>query len=456
MRKNIHIVVLLFSAAVAVFAQSKDPNFKISNFDSTMKATSGANGYFFDGFDFNGYNSTYPTLRQMTAAEVNSVKNGIKVSKPAGPYTVIGYSQGGLRALAYATALKKTYPADFKNLQSVITISGINHGMQALEGDLPGIRSRILDEVRTIERGIDSILNMTIFTQIPFTIGKVITEATHFIFTGKTFTAAFNNGLLNIVAALLPADFSAYVSPALRYPSKTASQLQLEQMVEMKPGSQYIKDYVASVNTYKYSVRDGSRLVAEIRYKKILFITIPYIWIGYVPKYKTVTVNEPVYKFDAKLPLGFIVGTRNSFKESIPSSVKGVTSGLASACVIARNVHIVKSCLIYGLFLGCPVYAARAEDARKLLSNTDNMVNHITRSYDGDGLVARANQYYPKSFYNPVSGITKKLLNNVYESANQRGYGYASVYANHAESKDHSDTKNHIKAISDWSKTIRR
>jgi hypothetical protein len=455
MRGNIHIAILLFLVAAVGFSQSKNPNFKISNFSSEMRNISGTNGYWLDGFDFNGYNAAYPTLRQMTDAEVKAVKNGTRVSKPTGPYTIIGYSQGGLRALAYATALKSNYPSDFKNLQSVITISGINQGIQALANDLPGVRSRILDEVRIIERGIDSIAYMSIFTQLPLLTTKVITEVTHFIFTGKTFTQAFNNGVLNFVAAFLPEDFNGYVSPALRYPSQTAEKLQLQQLVEMKPGSQYIKDYVASTTTKSYSVRDGSQLVAEVRYKTVFFARIPYIWIGYVPKYKTVKVAEPVYRFDANLPLGFIVGTKNKF-DSTPTSVKNLASNLANACAVARTVHIVKSYLIYGIILGCPVYASWAGDAKYLLSDTDNMVKHITQSYDGDGLVARANQYFPRSFYNPVTKTTKTLLYNVYESPDRKGYGYVPVNANHAESDNSSETKRHITNIVAWGKNIRR
>jgi hypothetical protein len=96
--------------------------------------------------------------------------------------------------------------------------------------------------------------------------------------------------------------------------------------------------------------------------------------------------------------------------------------------VIACTVHIVKSCLIYGIILGCPRYASWAGKAQNLLSNPDNMVKHITRSYDGDGLVARAYQYYPKPFYNPVTKTTKTLLYNVYEPPGKKGYGYAEVY----------------------------
>ncbi|MDR0761082.1 MAG: hypothetical protein LBF74_13405 [Treponema sp.] len=74
-------------------------------------------------------------------------------------------------------------------------------------------------------------------------------------------------------------------------------------------------------------------------------------------------------------------------------------------------------------------------------------VNYITRSYDGDGLVARANQFYPKSFYNPVDKTTKKLLNNVYDPDPVTARGYCPVNANHADSDDADETKIYITAI---------
>jgi hypothetical protein len=443
--RKIYILFLLSVIAGAGFTQAKEPTFKISDFSADMKTAFGASGYWLDGFDFMGYNSSYPTLKQMTEAEVNAVKNGNTVTKATGRYSIVGYSQGGLRALAYATALKKSYPSDFENLQSVITISGIDQGMQALENDLPGIRARILEEVRTIEGGIDAILCQSIFGQLASLSIKAVNQIFSFILTGQS----FNNNVLDIVAAVLPTDFRGYVSPALRSPGKTAAELNLQQLVEMKPGSEYITTNVATVNPKTYTVRDGDRLVAEVRYVKVLFVKVPYIWIGYVPNYKTVTVNEPVYKFDADLPVGFIVGTRNSFKDKIPANVKNIAADLSSACGKARDVHIVKCCLLYGLLLGCPRYAANAEKAKILLGNLDEMVKYITRSYDGDGLVARANQYYPQFFYNPIDRTTKKLLNNVYNS------GYVGVDANHAESDEHSITKSSITEIVSWGKTLK-
>jgi hypothetical protein len=213
MRKILYLLILLSVIAGAGFTQAKEPTFKISDFSADMKTAYG-NGYWLDGFDFEGYNSAYPTLEQMTKAEVGAVKNGNTVTKAAGPYTIIGYSQGGLRALAYATALKKSYPADFKNLQSVITVSGIDQGMQALENDLPGIRARILDRVRTIEGGIGVIASVISAGQLTVDATRLLGKITSFTLIGQS----FNNALLDFVAAALPDDFQGYISPVLRSP----------------------------------------------------------------------------------------------------------------------------------------------------------------------------------------------------------------------------------------------
>jgi pimeloyl-ACP methyl ester carboxylesterase len=422
-----------------------DPDYAISKYDKSSEI--GTTAFFLDGFRFYDYNKTYPTLTQMTTAEVNAVRYGTKVSKPSGKYTVIGYSQGGLRALAYATKLKQTVAnSEFKKLEAVITISGIDQGIQALSGDLSGIRSRVLEEVDTIEKGFYACAAESVFGQLAsamiYGIYKIINLSTG---------VSFNDAAMDLVAnkALSSASgFSGYLKPALlsENKNKSATQVGLQQLDDMKPGSGYQKNFVADTLVKSYRVKDGSVWAAEWRKG---WLGIPYLWIGKKDTYKTVYVSQPLVKFDPNIPVGFIVGTRNSF--DIPAGVRNQFNYLGDKFEEARVVHTVKSWLVYGLILGCPAYARNAENASNLVWDVDGMINKVTGSYDGDGLVARANQYYPGSFYNPQENKSTKLLNNVLKVGNS---DYGEVKANHIDTKDHATTINHLRTMVAKAKTI--
>jgi len=83
------VFILLFTG-VAINAQS--PDGRISNFaNSTIgKGVGGINNaYFLTGFDFQGYNESYPKLETMTQAEVNAVVNGTNVQKAPSSYGIV-------------------------------------------------------------------------------------------------------------------------------------------------------------------------------------------------------------------------------------------------------------------------------------------------------------------------------------------------------------------------------
>jgi len=153
-----------------------------------------------------------------------------------------------------------------------------------------------------------------------------------------------------------------------------------------------------SISPYNAYFLNGFETVIKIKWLGI----IPVPVIETVPVYKTVSFTEPGVRFPADLPVGFIVGTNNSVKDLLPSAAKTTASVLEASFATAEVFHIVHSAALIGLLTGSPGYAKQANKAKQMVSDIDGMVNHVTRSYDGDGLVARGNQYYPRTVKDPV------------------------------------------------------
>ena len=97
----------------------------------------GVTTYAFYGFDFEGYKASPLGLDAIVKNEHEFVKK-----KEAHDFAVVGHSQGGLRALAFATYLQNNDAAGLNNLQAVVTVSGIDQGIKALDGGLPVANAR--------------------------------------------------------------------------------------------------------------------------------------------------------------------------------------------------------------------------------------------------------------------------------------------------------------------------
>ena len=94
-------------------------------------------GYiFFEGFDFNGYKAESDGIEPMLEKTLELLqkyygKNGEVAANH--PFVFVGHSQGGLRALAMSTYLKKNDKELYKQLRGVVTLSGIDQGLKLLE-----------------------------------------------------------------------------------------------------------------------------------------------------------------------------------------------------------------------------------------------------------------------------------------------------------------------------------
>jgi pimeloyl-ACP methyl ester carboxylesterase len=371
-----------FSNSVAKeFTQKLDDNF----------------AYYFGGFDFKNYKLGDPDLTAITNAEYEAIKGGLHgVSKAPASYTVIGHSQGGLRALAYATTLKKNDPDNFKKLNAVITISGIDKGLKALDGGLGTLSNNLKSKINIFGNGLRATFGVLDY----FGVLNKITPRNALADQAMIFIDFF------------PGELKLYLKEAFKDPNSP----DLAQIHDMAPRSNYIKTNVADITPRSYGVQTGSKVVLEWRYTRgPLGIKIWYLWIGSVPVYSYYTAYEDTPKFEMSLPVGFIVGTNSntlSLAEGNESKIRDTLNGFGAAFVVAESWHILKSVCIIGLFTGSVTYAKDASRAYKLMHNFDSEINDIKGSSANDGLVAVESQYYPATFYHPGNKTTSTVLKN--------------------------------------------
>jgi hypothetical protein len=110
MKKILSALLCVLTLTGVSFAQDIG---KVSDFPNSVAKEFTDNlgdnfAFYFGGFDFKNYKLGDPNLTAITNAEYNVIKNwDYGESEAPTSYTVIGHSQGGLRALAYATTFKK-------------------------------------------------------------------------------------------------------------------------------------------------------------------------------------------------------------------------------------------------------------------------------------------------------------------------------------------------------------
>ena len=375
------------------------------------------NVYFFDGFDFDNYQRNDPNLTTLNLGEIRAIRNGVSgrvTAHGSKPYSIIGHSQGGLRALGY-TSILKSEPngiAETGLIDAVVTVSGIDQGLKMLDGGLGGFKARVNGKVNIVWNGLIACTTATFnFDPNWYLIPLVLR----------------NNGSVaaDVVLWAFSKDMRNYWAEALR--STDASKVR--QIGDMIPGSGYIRDNVVKNEEYRYRTKTGTKLTAEWRSKKIWpGITIWYVWIGYVDVYAYVSVTKSLPQFNPDVPVGFIVGTNNNTL-SMGDNEQGVRVGLKAfeiGFAVAEGVHIAKCAALIGFLTGSPLYAADADRARRFAGNIDAELNDIKGESRGDGLVAYSHQQLPQYFTEPDTGRRLKVLPNPY-------LGYTEVKETHNE-----------------------
>jgi len=367
------------------------------------------NVYYLEGFDFEKYNpSTSPKLKDMTNAEVSAVWNGLsnQVTRASGTYSLIGHSQGGLRALGFITQTEKTHPGSENKIDAVITISGIDRGLKMLDDGLGGFK----------RRASANMINV---------LGNGLLTATGIFDRYNIFAMLLPRNCLtaaiDIVLELTPSSWRPYWLEAWRT-TDPGKDSQLDSMI---PNSTYINDNVVVITgTKTYKVKTGEKTVNTTitdRTTDGSWIIMPHTYT--TEEYRYYTRTGTVTQFDANVPLGFIVGTDSNtlgMAEEKEKTIRNALRGAEIAFGVIEGVHIAKCARIWGLFFGSAALAQDADKARRLMRYFDSALNDIKGSSENDGLVAVESQYIPRAnMDNPVLWGGEKGYYEVHQNHNK-------------------------------------
>jgi hypothetical protein len=420
----------MFSVAGFADDSPTKANEKVSDFDKSYPATdkkvsinAGENHsvYFFAGFDFKNYKISDPAIAEMMESELSAIRNGVpgRVTKAPGAYTIIGHSQGGLRVLAYASYLKayddlefykrmlslptevplsvvpqvamvlandglrkefdKQY-GEYPKLNAVITISGINKGLKALEGDFPAVRARVLTRTDVLWRGFLAAIN----GHPLLNINGPKSSAGAVDFFAKNF---------------LPEGIKGYIRPILdsSYGGITANALGMYQIGDMVPGNGLIKNNIVESVQRTVAVQTGIKTELTLKWEG----DVPHVRFNTGRTYTYYAASQDVPKFDVNLPVGYIVGLNNSplsLAGNYESTIRTTSDVLKVAFIGVETWHIALSVGIIGLFNHSVRYAQDASKAWHLCKNLESELRDMLLCKEGDGLAAKESQYIPSTY----------------------------------------------------------
>ena len=173
--KKVAAVLIFVLYSVSVFAQSvpdriegeKDENGSLINKDGSGVQQNVIN---FTGFPVEHY------VPEDGVEVMQIVEKSIDIMAESWignneDYAIVGHSQGGLRALAYANVIKQKaeqetdpemkakYQNAYDHLGAVITVSGIDKGIKLLEGGIGNVRAKALEKVDVLWKGVDSFFH---------------------------------------------------------------------------------------------------------------------------------------------------------------------------------------------------------------------------------------------------------------------------------------------------------
>lgn len=374
----------------------------------------GVTTYAFYGFDFEGYKASPLGLDAIVKNEHEFVKK-----KEAHDFAVVGHSQGGLRALAFATYLQNNDAAGLNNLQAVVTVSGIDQGIKALDGGLPAANAKIRRDAAILTEGVCGVVTNPVLTQVLLDVLAI-------------FSISKVKDLKNMWSEIwgfitkFHRMFGAWIKPALQATTAQKEQAFLDvygEIRDMIPQSNFIKQNVIESKPYPYRVQTG--ITWHLGWEQVTNRWGGKYWAlrwQKSPVYSTYIGYKYESKLPENIPMGYIVGTRSNVLSIAGSKEQGIRKVLKAAGGVfaaAEAVHIAKCVGIVGLFTGSPRYAAACVKAREYCWNFDSRVNNLLGSSEHDGLVAKESQYIPKSVHGKVLGRTAQ--------------GYTTFNYNHAE-----------------------
>lgn len=425
MKKKYVALLACIVCMITVATAEEEAKSKARLYDAGV---AGVTTYAFDGFDFEGYKASKHGLDNIIKAEHKSIKD-VEEEHPdkKGKFAVVGHSQGGLRALAFATYLQNNDAARLNNLQAVVTVSGIDQGIKALDGGLPAANAKIRRDAAILTEGVCGVVTNPVLTQVLLDVLAI-------------FSISKINDLKNMWPEIwdfitkFHRMFGAWIHPALKASTPGEAQKILADYGEIRdmiPRSNFIQQNVIESKPYLYQVQTG--ITWHLGWEQV---TNRWGWKYWAlrwqksPVYSTYIGYEHTSKLPESIPMGYIAGTKSNVLSIAGSAEKdirtvlNVTGGVFAA---AEGIHIAKCVGIVGLFTGSPRYATACANARDYCWNFDSRVNNLLGSSEHDGLVAKESQYIPKTAHKKVLGRTTQ--------------GYTTFNYNHAEIFNYNGTK---------------
>ncbi|MBR5646408.1 MAG: hypothetical protein IKX23_07195 [Treponema sp.] len=362
-------------------------------------------------------------------------------SDNAEDYAVVGHSQGGLRALAYANVIKQKaeqetdpemkakYQKAYDHLGAVITVSGIDKGIKMLDGGFAVLKSRIMEDVNILYNGFSSVIHESL---ILGTTIDVILMIIGWIDGMPNFSD--RKEIVNLLIGLIPdPEIRTYILMGLA----DVDPDEMKEIRDMMPYSNFIAENVADVKTETKKVDIGGEWCVEWKYYKKGWLKIPYLKNVYYPKYKVFTeYYEDKLKIDENIPTAYIVGMNNDMcslfenpisidmdnffmndflhlKNTLETNYnieikdgclkvgaedvrEGAVNTLKKLFDTAEMVHTAKTILIFGLLTNSVNYAKDARKASAWISNLDNEIYELLGSDENDCFVAKESQFYSR------------------------------------------------------------
>ncbi len=341
------------------------------------------NGYvFLKGFSFKTYEPSGIGIKERVDDEVEYIKNNYKDKDEKERYAIVGHSQGGLRALAYAKVLKEKDPEEYKRLKAVITVSGIDKGLKALDGGFSPFLSKLYKDIEILNNGVKG------FVAAAPIMSLILSGA------GCIALCANKEEIKNKITEISP--IINYVLTAVQ----GGTEENMQEIYDMMPKSNFINKNVAQIETIERKERTGEQISWGWKSKKVLGIKCYYLSKCIVPTYTVYRTYKDVPLFDKDLPVGFIVGADNN-TIGIAENEKEIRTGIkwsAAAFRTAEVIHLARTALVVGLVTGSLKFFNDCDNAALWLENVDDEICELLGSDENDGLVAKESQYYPKTF----------------------------------------------------------
>jgi len=419
--KKFLITLLIFCFVAGTIVSFDYPENELYEYNFTNKAEWFKNDnwqpnnlFYFGGFDFKGYNPKAEHadkgLQMKIQAEVLKLKNAVKDAEynlewENGNFNFLGYSQGGLRSLASAAWMKENEPELYDKLNCVITVSGINGGLKALEGGVDIFAGRLNNDFKILHRGIVSTLSVIdpvmVVTLSAFTLP-------HFITASVVLYLGFNLIEGDLGTTLEFVNFLD-ILPGISYVTLAFRGEKLHEINDMVPYSNFILSTLAEASDEpkKVKIESGFKNVKKTAYVFDIWgiKLLPYTYTVREQQYKYIILPEGYQKLNvgSGMPIGYITGLESdNYKNN--KDLEKTIEVLAECMDIVKDIHCVKLLLFYGYLVGAPVQYGDALSARDYLRNIDEKLNNLIGSSDNDGLVALESQLYSKSLHKNVLG----------------------------------------------------